>query len=125
MILVDTSIWISHLKKPHNQLIQLLDSGRVACHEFVIGELACGNIGNRKEILSLLKAIPSLDSAQNKEVLEFIDFHKLSGQGLGLIDIYLLAACKLGHAKLWTLDKKLQASATKLKVAYAPQNALS
>ena len=114
MVLVDTSIWIDHFRKGDAKLAHLLNDGDAAIHPFVIGELACGNLTNREEILSLLHALPHLDKAEDDEVLFFIEKHKLHGLGIGLIDIHLLAACKLGKARLFTRDKRLAAAAEKL-----------
>lgn len=114
MILVDTSIWIDHLESGHDGLIQLLNDGEAAIHPYVIGELACGNLKNRKEIISLLHALPHLKKAEYDEVLFFIEKHKLHGLGIGLIDIHLLATCKLEKVKLLTKDKRLNTAADKL-----------
>ena len=116
MILVDTSIWIDHLRSGNTQLTHLLNEGEAAIHPFIIGELACGNLKNRKEIISLLHALPHIDKADDDEVLFFIEKHKLMGLGIGLIDIHLLASCKLGKAKLLTKDKRLREAAEKLKI---------
>jgi predicted nucleic acid-binding protein len=116
MILVDTSVWVDHLKRRDNDLAELLQAGEVACHPFIIGELACGGIQNRPEILSLLSELPSLTKAEDTELLAFMDFHALMGRGLGLIDIHLLASCKLDGAFLWTRDKKLRKSADELQI---------
>ena len=116
MILVDTSVWVDHFKRSNNALSELLEAGEAACHPFIIGELACGGIQNRPEILSLLAALPSLTKAQDDELLEFIDLHSLTGRGLGLIDIHLLASCKLDGELLWTGDKKLSKAADALKI---------
>lgn len=117
MVLVDTSVWIDHLRSGNAELAKLLCDGKAAIHPFIIGELACGNLKNRKEIISLLHALPHLDKADDDEVLFFIEKHKLMGLGIGLVDIHLLASCKLGNAKLMTRDKRLQAAAKTLKLA--------
>lgn len=118
MVLVDTSIWIDHLNTGHKQLTELLSEGEAAIHPFVIGELACGNLKNRKEIISLLHALPHLDKAGDDEVLFFIKKHNLMGLGIGLIDIHLLASCKLGKAKLLTKDKRLAKAAALLGLSH-------
>jgi len=118
MILVDTSIWVSHLRNGNSKLEELLNDGDVFCHLFIIGELACGNIKNRTEILSLLSALPKVDLLDNAEVLSFIERNKLMGKGLGLIDVHLLASAILSEAPLWTLDTKLKHVAHILSAAY-------
>jgi len=118
MVLVDTSIWISHLTKGNTRLKTLLKKGEVASHPFIIGELACGNIKNRTEILSLLEALPMASVAKHEEVLCLIESHHLMGRGLGLIDVHLLASALLTGVPLWTADKRLRAASAKLDIAY-------
>ena len=90
---------------------------RVVCHPFIIGELACGNLKNRKEILSLLEALPTATIADNKEVLYFIEQHRLMGIGLGYVDVHLLASARLSRVRFWTRDKKLREAAVKLNIS--------
>jgi predicted nucleic acid-binding protein len=116
MILVDTSIWIDHFNKSDNELINLLDSGEVCIHPFIIGELSCGNISNRKEILTLLKALPQVDSALDEEVFTLIENKKLYGIGLGFIDAHLLASALIENITLWTRDKSLKNAALNLSI---------
>ena len=116
MVLVDTSIWVSHLNAGDAHLKSLLEQGEVACHPFIVGELACGNIRNRSEVLSLLQALPMARMAEHDEVLDFIDRHSLMGTGLGLIDMHLLASALLSRAPLWTVDKPLTAASIRLNV---------
>jgi len=116
MILVDTSVWVDHLRKGNRELARFLDEGLVLCHPFVLGELACGNLKNRKEILSLLSALPSSDVASQEEVMHLISERKLSGKGLGWVDVHLLASAILSRSTLWTRDKALGAAAQRLKV---------
>ncbi len=114
MVLVDTSVWIDHLRSGNAKLSALLNGGDVAIHPFIIGELACGNLKNRKEIISLLHALPHITKADNDEVLFFIEKHELMGLGIGLIDCHLLASCKLDKAQLLTQDKRLKNAADRL-----------
>ncbi len=114
MILVDTSVWIEHLRRGEDGLPELLEEGKVAVHPFVIGELACGNISNRSEVLSLLHALPAASRADDAEVLLFIDRRSLMDRGLGWVDVHLLAACQLDSLALWTNDARLQAAAEEL-----------
>lgn len=116
-VLVDTSVWIEHLRRGHTGLMDLLDEGSVLCHPFVIGELACGNLRNREEILRLLEALPATAVAEHGEVLQFVGARRLSGQGLGWIDMHLLASAILTGCSLWTLDKALNAAAVALEIA--------
>ena len=118
MVLVDTSVWVSHFREGKTNLQSLLVEGRVLCHPFVIGELACGNLQNRKEILSRLKSLPQTATVQHDEVLIFIERHKLMGQGLGYVDMHLLASAFLSDVCFLTLDKKLNAAAHELGRAF-------
>ena len=90
-----------------SSLEALLADGDVICHPFIIGELACGNLRNRKEILALLRELPMALRAEDDEVIDFIEHHKLMGKGLGYIDIHLLMSARLTKIPLWTLDKRL------------------
>ncbi len=112
MILVDTSVWIDHLRKGDAELARTLDAGDVLSHPFVIGELACGNLANRRSILSLLGTLPPAQVATDDEVKAFIERRKLMGVGIGYIDVHLLASVALTRgSKLWTRDKHLAAIA--------------
>jgi hypothetical protein len=118
MVLVDTSIWINHLQKGSVPLEKLLLDMEVACHPFIIGELACGNLKNRSEILSLLHSLPQSPIVEHDEILHFIERNKLMGSGIGLIDVHLLASARLAHIPLWTSDKKLLNTSISLQMAY-------
>jgi len=118
MILVDTSIWVSHFRSGNAHLRELLKKGEVVSHPFIIGELACGNLKNRKEILSLLQALPTTTTAGQEEVLQLIENQRLMGLSLGYVDVHLLAAALLTAASLWTNDRNLKEVAIRLRVAY-------
>lgn len=118
MILVDTSVWINHLRMPSKLLGQLLDLEQVLIHPFVIGELACGNIVNRDEIVALLHSLPALPKVDDDEILFFVERHKLMGRGLGLVDIHLLASATIGAAHVWTADNNLRLAARSLKIEF-------
>ena len=107
MVLVDTSVWISHLREGNNELVSLLNNGEVLCHPFIVGENACGNLKNRTEIIRLLKSLSGAIVAEAEEILQFIEYNELMGKGLGYIDIHLLASALLTDAKLWTFDRRL------------------
>ena len=118
MVLVDTSVWVFHLRETHGGLVDLLHNGEVACHPFIVGELACGNLKNRTTVLSLLEALPMAFLAEHEEVLAFIENHDLMGKGLGYIDVHLLASAALTGLPLWTRDKKLEKAAEGLHCEY-------
>ncbi len=118
MILVDTSIWVDHLRRGDEKLAALLNDGLVLLHSFVIGELALGNLPRRKQVLDSLQDLPSAIEASDKEVLDFINRHALPGLGIGYVDAHLLAAARLNGVRLWTRDKRLREAAIKLGLAY-------
>ena len=120
MILVDTSVWVDHLRQGIPLLGDLLATGQVATHPFVIGELACGNLANRREILTLLASLPSVKVASHAEALHLIETHRLQGSGLGWIDVHLLSAALLSQVGLWTRDRRLQAARKALAIAEKP-----
>lgn len=116
MILVDTSIWINHFNKSSAGLISLLDSAKVCIHPFIIGELSCGNISNRSEILALLKSLPIVETVLDDEVFTLIENKKLYGIGLGFVDVHLLASALIHNVQIWTGDKSLNNAAIKLGI---------
>jgi len=119
VILLDTSVWIDHLRQGDARVVSVLQSGLVLTHPFVIGELACGQLKSRTEVLGLLAALPQARVAQDQEVLFFIERHGLMGRGIGYIDAHLLAATALTEdARLWTRDKRLDALAREFELAY-------
>jgi predicted nucleic acid-binding protein len=120
VILVDTSVWVDHLRKGSPILQSLLLGDQVLIHPFVIGELACGTLKRRRELLTLLGSLPRLVVANHDEVIEFIERRLLFGSGLGWVDMHLLVSAMLGGASLWTLDRKLVRVASGLAVAWYP-----
>jgi predicted nucleic acid-binding protein len=117
VILVDTSVWIDHLHKAVPLLVDGLETEEVATHPFLIGEIACGEIARRQEVLALLSTLPSSTLATDEEALRFIESHRLMGKGIGYIDAHLLASVMLtGGATLWTRDKRLAGPASDLNL---------
>lgn len=116
MVLVDTSVWVEHFRRGDPRLAALLGAAEVLCHPFVVGELACGNLNQRGEILDLLAALPSIGKADDQEILRFIEDNRLQGRGLGWIDMHLLASCALARIPFWTLDARLGKAAAALGV---------
>jgi len=111
VILVDSSVWIDHFRKPSTRLARLLYDENVLVHSMVIGELACGNF----------QALPQARKADDEEILFFIEHHRLYGQGVGLMDAHLLASCFMESCFLWTADKRLKATARRLRVDVGQQ----
>ncbi|HUL21801.1 MAG TPA: PIN domain-containing protein [Thermodesulfobacteriota bacterium] len=118
MVLVDTSVWVSHLREGEVGLEKLLIDGEVICHPFIVGELACGNLKNRLEILTYLQSLPMTILAEDEEVLKFIENNHLMGKGLGYIDIHLIASAILTDVPVWTFDKTLDKIAKKIGINY-------
>ena len=118
MVLVNTSIWVVHLRNGNIGLETLLNEGHAVCHPFIVGEIACGNLKNRAEILSLLQSLPVATHVEHEEVMKFIEDHTLMGKGLGFIDIHLIASAILTEIPLWTVDKRLNEVSSKLGIAY-------
>ena len=124
MILIDTSVWIDHLRTGDPAVAAALERGGVLMHPFILGEVACGNFSRKRgEILRLLAELPASPVATDEETLSFIEQHALMGRGIGYIDAHLLAAVALaGHARLWTRDKHLGAIAVEMKLAYTKKH---
>jgi predicted nucleic acid-binding protein len=120
VILVDTSIWIDHLRSGSAALATLLQGDLVCTHDFVIGELACGNLRNRSEVLGLLQSLPRLSAASEEEALYFIEQRHIMGRGIGYIDAHLLAAAVIRNVPIWTKDKRLLAIAEEEGWAFSP-----
>jgi len=118
MVLVDTSVWIDHLKNGNHHLESLLDEGEVICHPFIIGELACGHLVNRAPILAFLRSLPQTGVAGHDEVLEMIEAHRLMAGGLGFMDVHLLASARLNGSPVWTHDIPFKKAAAKLGVLF-------
>lgn len=117
MILVDTSIWVDHLRKGNSRLVTLLEDMEVLTHPFVLGEIALGHAGQRRGTLDLLGHLPSAEVATHDEVLSMIDSRHLAGLGVGWVDAHLLASALLSNAPLWSLDRKLVAAGKLLDLA--------
>ena len=119
MILVDTSVWIDHLRIGDAQLTVLLEEAQVLAHPWVIGELALGQLSRRSEILGLLSNLPQTTVATETEVMTLVETQHLFGRGIGYVDTHLLAATLLTtDARLWTRDKRLAAVAADLGISY-------
>jgi predicted nucleic acid-binding protein len=119
LILVDTSVWIDHLNSAIAALVDALEAEDVLLHPFIIGELACGEIRRRREVLDLLGTLPSSVVATEEEVLHFIESHRLMGKGIGYIDAHLLASVTLTRGStLWSRDKRLAAIAARLRIGF-------
>jgi predicted nucleic acid-binding protein len=121
MILADTSVWVGHLRQSDAVLEVLLEEGRIVAHPVVIGELACGNLKNRAEILDMLQSLPAAPVASDAEALRFIEIHRLMGRGVCYLDVQLLASAALAHGgRIWTHDARMRAAAARLFLAFDP-----
>ena len=118
MVLVDSSVWIAHLRTGEPELADLLAAGLVLMHPFIRGELACGNLKNREVLLSDLRLLPSVRCASDEDTLHLIEARRLWGRGLGWVDANLLASSLISNCRLWTLDKRLQSAAAELALGH-------
>jgi len=118
VVLVDTSVWVKHLRENDHTLAELLEQGEVACHPFIIGELACGGIKNRHEIIGLLNDLPATVLIDHDEIMEFVEYRKLMNRGIGYVDVHLLASALISDTLLWTLDKALRKVGSELSIAF-------
>ena len=116
MVLVDTSIWIDHFRNDNAHLRALLLHGIVAIHPFIVGELACGNLKNRDEIISLMITMPQAKRLSDQAVLSFINNNQLYGKGIGWVDAHLLASAVASGMRLHTLDRKLLSLKTRFEI---------
>jgi predicted nucleic acid-binding protein len=119
MVLVDTNVWINHFRKTDAELVANLNTGSVVCHPFIIGELACGNLQNRKEILELFQSLPPSPTVESDELLTFIESNSLMGKGLGYVDMHLLASAVLAGIELWTNDRRLRLVSQDIGISYS------
>lgn len=120
-ILVDTSVWIEHLRTGNNALVQALTYSRVITHDVIIGELALGNLAHRESFLDSLQRLPRAVAGTHLEVMRLISVSRLQGRGVGYPDVHLLASARLtADAWLWTYDKRLAAVAAELDVCFTP-----
>ena len=118
MVLVDTSVWVDHLRRGSRRLAALLEDAQVLVHPFVIGELACGRLSDPDEILGLMAALPAAEEATHDEALAFLGARGLAGRGIGWIDVHLLASAALTGVPLWTRDRRLGRAADDLGIAF-------
>jgi len=117
VILVDTSVWVDHLRRREPALADLLEAGGVVTHPFVIGELSLGRLRQRDIVLGALRQLPRAAVATDRETLDFIDRNALHGRGIGYVDAHLLAAARLSaDTLLWTRDRRLAGAAERLGV---------
>ena len=120
MILVDTSVWIDHLRRPEQALLEQLRANNVLTHPVVVGELACGNLPDRATFLRNMDAMPEIREGTHQEVRDLIESARLMGRGIGLMDAHLLySVLHQEGALLWTRDERLNRIAQELSVAYA------
>lgn len=118
MILVDTSVWIDHLRNNNTQLASLLHREAVCSHPFILGELYCGHMNQKEIFTNELQKLHFLTTASQHEVMTMIDKNNLAGKGVGWIDMHLLASCLIEHASLWSLDKSLQKLSRELGISF-------
>jgi len=116
-VIVDTSVWVDHLRRGNRTLEGLLEQGLVLMHPYIVGELACGNLERRVEVLDLLGGLPPAAVADHDEVLELVARERLHGRGVGWVDVHLLASAMLSGVRLWTKDRRLAGVALQLGIS--------
>jgi predicted nucleic acid-binding protein len=117
LILVDTSVWVDHLRRRNATLATRLETGEVVCHPFVLGELSLGSLKQRDQILGLLSELPIAPVVPHDDVLALVERVRLAGRGIGWVDVHLIASALLGGLRLWTLDRRLALVARALEVS--------
>lgn len=118
MFLVDTSVWVDHLRAGDPTLVARLEAAQVLVHPFVLGELALGNLRQRRVVLEALADLPAAVTADDPEVLALIESRQLSGRGIGYVDTHLLASTLLTPGcRLWTRDRRLKVVADALALS--------
>ena len=117
MILVDTSVWVNHLRRRDAALAAHLEAGEVLCHPYVIGEISLGSLKRRTEVLGLLASLPSAAVVSHEDAMAFADRRGLAGRGIGWIDVHLAASAVVSGARLWSADRRLEEIARVLRIA--------
>jgi len=117
LILVDTSVWIDHLRRGNAVLAAMLERTEVCCHPFVIGEISLGSLRRRDDVLALLSELPSLPLVSHEDVLALVSRLGLDGSAVGWIDAHLVASAIAGRTRLWTLDRPLSRAARAADIA--------
>lgn len=118
MVLVDTSVWIDHLRNGNRKLYELLVANEVCSHEFIYGEMFCGNVKNRNDFFENLLQLPFLQTVQHSEAIYFLNMHQLFGRGIGWIDVHLMASSYLNDVKIFTKERNLKVIADELDILY-------
>ncbi|HET9271772.1 MAG TPA: type II toxin-antitoxin system VapC family toxin [Vicinamibacterales bacterium] len=117
MILVDTSVWVNHLRRTGSPLAARLEAGDVLCHPYVIGEISLGLLKRRTEVIALLASLPSAPVVSHDDAMAFVDRRGLAGRGIGWIDVHLAASAVVSGARLWSDDRRLAEIARDLRIA--------
>lgn len=119
MVIVDSSVWIDHLRKSNEDLVYLLNEDQVYTHPFIIGELACGNLRDRQKFLWLLEQLPYSQKADEAEVLALVEQKRLFGRGVGWVDAHLIASALLSSCSIFTFDKSLLKAVKALRLDWS------
>jgi predicted nucleic acid-binding protein len=122
VILLDTSVWIDHMRRSEPRLVAALSEEGVLIHPFVTAEVALGSIARRDAVIAVLDALPQAPVATPGEVMRLIEHERLHGLGIGYVDAHLLASARLAGAAIWTRDRRLQAAGERLGVAAVPES---
>ena len=123
MILVDTNVWIDHLRRPESAVRRLVETRRILMHPMVLGELTCGGVPDRAERLREWRGLPRLDSLDHDAVIDWVESESLAGRGIGFVDAHILLSVLREEARLWTRDRSLRTLATRFGVAFPEPSA--
>ncbi len=118
MVLADTSVWVAHFREGLPGLVNLLEFDGILIHQLVIGELACGNLSNRRQTIEYLGSLPLAIGVSDPELMALIEQRRLWGRGLGWVDVSLLASALVSNCPLWTLDRRLAKAARELGICF-------
>lgn len=113
-VLVDTSVWVDHLRASNPELSDLMRHRQCRIHPLVIGELSCGNLKDRAVFLKFLTRLPPGVQATHAEALRMLELARLHGRGLSWVDVHLLTSARIGGLALWSRDKRLAKAAEEL-----------
>ena len=118
-VLLDTSVWIQHLRESSDEVVRLLNDELVVTHDYVVAYLACGSLKSREDTIDYLSALVTLPTVSITETMTLIETRALFSRGIGLVDVQLLASTLISpDTKLWTWDNRLHDVAAELGIAY-------
>jgi predicted nucleic acid-binding protein len=119
MTLVDTSVWISHFRRPDAALLQLLSGEKAGIRPFIVGELARGSFNDRAGALGTLRDLPQAAIADEADVHHLLETYRLWSTGMGWVDLHVLTAAAVAGWHLMTTDTAMAKAAAKVGIPRA------